>query len=74
MYAILDFPVGTAAKKLPANEGDTKFDPWVRKISWKRKWQSTPVFLPKKIPWTEETVGYKGYKQFDTTEQLNMHA
>ena len=22
------------------------FDPWVRKILWKRKWQPTPVFLP----------------------------
>ena len=22
------------------------FDPWVRKISWRRKWQPTPVFLP----------------------------
>ena len=22
------------------------FDPWVRKIPWRRKWQSTPVFLP----------------------------
>ena len=22
------------------------FDPWVRKIPCKRKWQSTPVFLP----------------------------
>ena len=22
------------------------FDPWVRKIPWKRKWQPTPVFLP----------------------------
>ena len=22
------------------------FNPWVRKISWRRKWQSTPVFLP----------------------------
>ena len=21
-------------------------DPWVGKICWKRKWQSTPVFLP----------------------------
>ena len=25
-----------------------RFDPWVRKISWRRKWQSTPVFLPGK--------------------------
>ena len=23
-----------------------RFDPWVRKISWKRAWQPTPVFLP----------------------------
>ena len=22
------------------------FDPWVRKISWRRSWQPTPVFLP----------------------------
>ena len=21
------------------------FDPWVRKIPWRRKWQPTPVFL-----------------------------
>ena len=25
-----------------------KFDPWVGKISWRRKWQFTPVFLPGK--------------------------
>ena len=24
------------------------FDPWVRKIPWKRKWQPTPIFLPGK--------------------------
>ena len=24
------------------------FDPWVRKIPWRRAWQSTPVFLPGK--------------------------
>ena len=23
-----------------------KFNPWVRKIPWRRKWQPTPVFLP----------------------------
>ena len=23
-----------------------EFDPWVGKISWRREWQSTPVFLP----------------------------
>ena len=25
-----------------------RFDPWVGKISWRRKWQHTPVFLPGK--------------------------
>ena len=24
------------------------FNPWIRKIPWKRKWQLTPVFLPGK--------------------------
>ena len=23
-----------------------RFDPWVRKIAWRRKWQPTPVVLP----------------------------
>ena len=26
-----------------------EFDPWVGKISWRRKWQPTPVFLPKSL-------------------------
>jgi len=34
-----------------------RFDPWVRKISWGRKWQPTPGLLPGKIPWTEESGG-----------------
>ena len=28
--------------------GGQGFDPWVRKIPWRRKWQLTPVFLPGK--------------------------
>ena len=31
-----------------------KFDPWVVKTPWRREGQPTPVFLPRKIPWTEE--------------------
>ena len=30
-----------------------EFDPWVRKISWRRAWQPTPVFL------TEESRGQR---------------
>ena len=46
------------------------FHPWVRKIPGRRKWQPTPVFLPREshgqgnlagyIPWT--------HKESDTTE------
>ena len=35
-------------KNPPANAGDARdhgFDPWVRKIPWRRAWQPTPVFL-----------------------------
>ena len=31
-----------------------RFNPWVGKIPWRRKWQPTPVFLPGESPWTEE--------------------
>ena len=31
-----------------------RYDSWVRKIPWRREWQPAPVFLPGKIPWTEE--------------------
>ena len=34
-----------------------EFDPWVRKIPWRRKWQPTPVFLPGKSHRQEETGG-----------------
>ena len=42
------FPGGSVVKNPTGNAGfdQTQFDPWVRKIPWKRKWQTTPVFLP----------------------------
>ena len=33
-----------------------EFNPWVRKIPWRRKWQPTPVFLLGN-PWTEKACG-----------------
>ena len=35
-----------------------EFDPWVRKIPWKRKWQPTPVFLPGESHGERSLVGY----------------
>ena len=33
------------------------FDPWVRKIPWRGKWQPTPVFLPGKYYGQRSLVG-----------------
>jgi len=43
----LGFPGGSVVKNLPAKAGDRKcrFNSWIRKIPWRIKWQSTPVFL-----------------------------
>jgi len=34
------------------------FDLWVGKIPWRRKWQSTPVFLPGKSHGQKSLTGY----------------
>ena len=54
-------------------KGRPTFDPWVRKISWKRKWQPTPVFLLGKSHGRRNLVGYSpwGRKESDTTEWLH---
>ena len=46
------------------------FDPWVRKITWRRKWQPDPVFLPGKSHGQRSLVGYSpwGRKEVDMTE------
>ena len=41
----------------------------VGKISWNRKWEPTPVFLPEKSHGQRSLVGYSpwGCKELDTT-------
>ena len=39
--------------------GRPEFDPWLGKISWRREWLLTPIFLPGESPWTEEPDGLK---------------
>ena len=51
--------------------GRLGFDPWVRKILWRRKWQATPVFLPGKSRRQRSLAGYstQGSKKSDMTER-----
>ena len=58
--------------------GRPEFDPWVGKISWRRKWQPTPVFLPGESHGWRSLVGYSPWcrKESDTTDQfhsLSLH-
>ena len=71
-YQILGFPGGSVVKNLPANAGRHGFDPWVREIPWRRKWQPTPVLLPGKSHgqrgiWQAPGVA----KESDTAKQLS---
>ena len=49
-----------------------EFHPWVRKISWSRKWQPTPIFLPGKFYGRRSLAGYSpwGFKELDATEHI----
>ena len=56
LLPITGFPGGSVGKEFSSNAGDRlqckgpELDPWVGKISWRRKWQLIPVCLPGKNP------------------------
>ena len=43
------------------------------KILWRRKWQSTPVFLPGKSHGQRSLVGYSPHGVADSWTQLSNH-
>jgi len=47
-----------------------KFELWVGKIPWRRKWQPTPVFLPGESRGQRNLTGYSpsGCTKLDMTE------
>ena len=53
----MGFQGGASGKEPPCQCRRNKrciFDPWVRKIPWRKAQQPIPVFLPGESPWTEE--------------------
>ena len=62
------------AKRLPAMR-TPGFDPWVGKIPWRRKWQPTPEFLPRKFHGWRSLVGYSpwGHKELDMIDRPHFH-
>ena len=49
------------------------FDPWVRRIPWRRAWQPTPVFLPGEPHGQRSLVGYSPWihQESDMTEHTH---
>ena len=68
--------VAQVVKNSSVDAGDSKrrgFDPWVGKISWSRKGQPTPVFLPGKSHGQRSQTGHnhgvaKGWTQLHEYE------
>ena len=72
----LGFPGGTNGERTLLQCRRPKrcgFDPWVRKIPWRKAWQLTPGFLPGESHGERSLVGYSpwGHKVSDTTERLS---
>ena len=67
-------PGGSDSKSMCLQCGRPRFNPWVGKIPWRKKWQPTPVLLPGKSHGQRSLVGYGswGHKESDTTERLHF--
>ena len=62
-----DFPVGLVDEECRRHK-KLRFDPWIRKIPWRRAWQPILVFLPEEPHEQRRVVGYspQGHKESDT--------
>ena len=72
MYGLSD---GASGKKSACQCRRLKrreFDPWVRKIPWRRARQPTPVFLSGEFHGQRILAGYspQGHKELDVTEAI----
>ena len=56
----MSFSDGSVVKNLPANARDVGSF-LVGRIPWRRKWQSTPVFLPGKSHGQRSLAGYSSW-------------
>ena len=71
-YMWEDFPGGAVVKNPPGDRirwrhKRHRFDPWVGKIPWRKKWQSVPVFLPGK------SHGQRSLKVYNPWDQRVRH-
>ena len=72
---VYGLPRWLSGRESTCNAGRNGFDPWVRKIPWRRKWQPTAVFLPGQSHGQRKLAGYNpwGHEVSDMTENLHTH-
>ena len=68
----MGLPGGSDSKGSTCNAGRPGFDPIVRQIPWRRKYQCTLVFFPGQSHAQRNLAGYSpwGHKELDMTERL----
>ena len=75
MFHSVVFPGGSGGKESACQFRRPRFNPWVGKIPWRRKWQPTPAFLPEEShgQWSLAGYGSWGHKELDMTKQLTLY-
>ena len=70
---VLGLPRWHSGKETACQCRRRQFDPWVKKIPWRRKWQPTLVSLPGKSHGQRSLAGYSplGHKESKRTKQLS---
>ena len=82
LYTLTGAPRGHSSKESVCNAWDVgsrcRFNPWVRKIPWRRKWQPTPVFLTGKFhgrrsvegysPWNHKSIFHTSNGEFNSND------
>ena len=74
LHAVPSHVLVAQVVKSPPECGRPGFNPWIRKVPWRRKWQPTPIFSPGQFHGQRSLAGYSPWchKELDTTEQLTL--
>ena len=69
------FPWWFSGKESPCQCRRLRFDPWIGKVPWRRKWQPTPVFLPGESYGQRSLAGYSpwGHTELDLMTKQFFH-
>ena len=70
VYIFIGLPWWCSGRRIRLLKQRQGFNPWLRKIHWRRKGQPVPVFLPGKSHGQKSLMGYslEGCKESDKTE------